>query len=285
MSTIFACIDGSSHASAVGDCASWASLRLNRAPVTFLHVQPKDPSAPTTNLSGNIGIGSQEQLLAQLVALDTQRNKIATEHGRLLLEAAQSRALKVGVVANTLQRHGDLIPTLVDLQPNTRLLVMGRRGEDNATVYEQLGSHVEQAIRALHCPILITQGKFSAPKKVMLAFDGSPTMRGAISLLADSSLLNGLELYLVSVGNERQAQQEQLNWARTLLEDAEGEMRVYVHNLEGDAEQVLTAFIQQHKMDMLVMGAYGHSRIRRWLVGSITTTMLRASKVPLLILR
>lgn len=283
MTTIIACIDGSSHARAVSDCASWASLRLHDIPVTFLHVQPKNTAAAATNLSGNIGIGSQEQLLAELVALDTQRNKIATEHGRLLLEAAQSRTLTLGVTANTLQRHGDLIPTLVDLQANTRLLVMGRSGEDNANVYQQLGSHVEQAIRALHCPILITQGEFSAPKKVMLAFDGSPTMRGAISLLADSKLLKGLELHLVSVGSEQQAQQEQLNWAGSVLESPE--RRVYLHNLEGGVEQVLAAFPQQHKIDMMVMGAYGHSRIRRWLVGSTTTAMIRASRVPLLILR
>ncbi|WP_370870719.1 universal stress protein [Polaromonas sp.] len=35
----------------------------------------------------------------------------------------------------------------------------------------------------------------------------------------------------------------------------------------------------------LVMGAYGHSRIRQLIVGSTTTTLLRLSKVPVLILR
>ena len=33
------------------------------------------------------------------------------------------------------------------------------------------------------------------------------------------------------------------------------------------------------------MGAYGHSRIRQWIVGSTTTTLLRLSEVPVLILR
>ena len=36
---------------------------------------------------------------------------------------------------------------------------------------------------------------------------------------------------------------------------------------------------------MLVMGAYGHSRIRHLLVGSTTTTMLRNAQLPVLILR
>ncbi|HBO13625.1 MAG TPA: universal stress protein UspA, partial [Halieaceae bacterium] len=35
----------------------------------------------------------------------------------------------------------------------------------------------------------------------------------------------------------------------------------------------------------LVMGAYGHSRIRQFLVGSTTTTMLKTAHKPLVILR
>lgn len=33
------------------------------------------------------------------------------------------------------------------------------------------------------------------------------------------------------------------------------------------------------------MGAYGHSRIRQFLVGSTTTSMLRSTTSPLLLLR
>ena len=36
---------------------------------------------------------------------------------------------------------------------------------------------------------------------------------------------------------------------------------------------------------LLVMGAYGHSRIRHLIVGSTTTTLLRLSEVPVLVLR
>ena len=36
---------------------------------------------------------------------------------------------------------------------------------------------------------------------------------------------------------------------------------------------------------LLVMGAYGHSRIRQLVVGSTTTTLLRLSEVPVLVLR
>lgn len=38
-------------------------------------------------------------------------------------------------------------------------------------------------------------------------------------------------------------------------------------------------------VDLLVMGAYGHSRIRNLIVGSTTTAMLRSCQIPVLLLR
>ncbi|MFU8788635.1 MAG: universal stress protein, partial [Methylobacter sp.] len=38
-------------------------------------------------------------------------------------------------------------------------------------------------------------------------------------------------------------------------------------------------------IDMTVMGAFGHTRIRDWLLGSFTVKMLTHSNKPLLLLR
>ncbi|WP_417614512.1 universal stress protein [Oceanisphaera sp.] len=279
---VIACIDGSSQASAVCDSASWASQRLS-APLTFLHVQDKSRAAMDSNLSGSIGLGSQEQLLAQLADLDAQRSKLAIEQGRLMLEAAQDRALNNGVTATPLQRHGEFIETLVELEASTRLLILGRHGGDATSAYAHIGSQVEQAIRVLHCPVLVTQGEFKAPQKIMLAFDGSATTRKSVTMLADSPLLAGLEVHLVLVGADTAEHQEQLKWARALLDNAGIPSRSCI--VPGDVEQALTTYQQQQGIDMIVMGAYGHSRIRQLLVGSTTTNMIRAAQVPLLILR
>ena len=50
----------------------------------------------------------------------------------------------------------------------------------------------------------------------------------------------------------------------------------------GDA---ILAALSDNSCDMLVMGAYGHSRIRHLLVGSTTTEMIRRAGMPVLILR
>jgi len=53
----------------------------------------------------------------------------------------------------------------------------------------------------------------------------------------------------------------------------------------GEVEPTLHAYQQEHGIDLLVMGACGHSRIRKFLVGSTTTNMLRTTSTPILLLR
>ncbi|WP_313518165.1 universal stress protein, partial [Pseudomonas sp.] len=53
----------------------------------------------------------------------------------------------------------------------------------------------------------------------------------------------------------------------------------------GEVVASLLAYQAEHSIDLLAMGAYGHSRIRQFLVGSTTGALLRASSGALLILR
>lgn len=47
----------------------------------------------------------------------------------------------------------------------------------------------------------------------------------------------------------------------------------------------LPHYLTAHSVDLLVMEYYGHSRIRQLIIGSTTTTLLRTSPVPVLVLR
>ena len=49
--------------------------------------------------------------------------------------------------------------------------------------------------------------------------------------------------------------------------------------------QVLVEEIVYAEADLLVMGAYGHSRVREWIFGSVTRDFLAHSPVPLLMAR
>ena len=280
MTKVIACIDGTSVSPAVCDYAAWSSLRLE-APLVFLHVLDKSGYPVERNLSGNIGMGSREALLEELAALDEKRGRLALEQGRLLLEAARERAVADGVGdATTLQRHGNLVETLVELEADTRLLVMGKHDEN---LGEHVGSRLENVVRTLHRPILVTTPEYRPPARVMLAFDGSATTRKGVEMVAGSPLFRGLPCHLVMVGTDNGESRAQLDWARQTLEAAGFEAPAVL--LQGEVERVLCGYRQEQDIDLLVMGAYGHSVIRRFLVGSTTTNVIRNASAPVLLLR
>ncbi|PRY72609.1 universal stress protein [Halomonas ventosae] len=280
---VMAAIDGSTFSEGVCDYAAWASLALD-APLTFLHVVDNHPQTAEADLSGNIGLGAREHLLEELSHLDEQRAKVAQEQGRLMLKAARERAVEDGVNDPAgRQRNGTLVETLEELQDEIRLLVVGKRGEAAHKASDHLGSNLERVVRTLHRPILMVPDTYRQPEKVMLAFDGSKTTRKGVEMLARSPLFDGIAVHVVIVGAETGDNRSQLDWALKTLRDAgheaEGALRA------GDVEATLRGYQEEQGIDLLVMGAYGHSRIRQLLVGSATTTMLRKAKGPVLLLR
>ncbi|RAW07242.1 universal stress protein UspA [Halomonas elongata] len=280
---VMAAIDGSPVSEGVCDYAAWASLALD-APLTFLHVVDNHPQTAEADLSGNIGLGAREHLLEELSHLDEERAKIAQERGRLMLQAAKERAVEDGVAEPaTRQRNGTLVETLDELEEEIRLLVIGKRGETAHQAREHLGSNLERVVRGLHRPILMVPETFKRPERVMIAFDGSKTTRKGVEMLAQSPLFQGIPVHVVIVGAETGDNRSQLDWALKTLRDAgheaEGAIRA------GDVEPTLHAYQEEQNIDLLVMGAYGHSRIRHLLVGSTTTVMLQRAEVPVLLLR
>ena len=289
MSHVIACIDGSAAADSICDHAAWAAGRLN-APLMLLHVldearYPGTKSPSETNLSGNLGLGARETLLTELADLDAKRNRLALEQGKATLEAARGRVAADGVPDPVLrQRHGNLVEALKSLDDDTRLLVIGKQGVKHGGAEPsggEVGDNVERVVRTIHKPVLITVGEFREPKSVMLAFDNSASTRTGVRLLADSPLFKGTpcQLHLVKVNGD----DEGLDWATQCLENSGH--TVVTARLEGEVEAALHQYQEEQGIDLIVMGAYGHSRIRELLIGSTTDRMLRNARVPHLILR
>ena len=278
-----ACIDNSQSSLAVCDYAAWASQRLS-VPLTLLHVLDEERYPTTTDFGGNIGLGSKEHLLEKLTTLDALRAKIALENGQYMLESARSRVVSSGVVSpNLKQRHGHLVESINALQDDIRLLIIGRVGEDSARSARPIGSQIEAVVRAFHRPILIASGNFKKPKKVMLAFDGSANSQKTVQTLASSPLCTGLSLHIVMAGEDSLENQNTLDKARGTL--AASGLQVHAELRKGEVEVVLQAYQTEHAIDLLVMGAYGHSRIRQFLVGSTTSMMLRTTTLSVLLIR
>lgn len=281
---ILACVDRSHFADTVTDAAAWAARQL-AAPMELLHIINRHPEIATgKDHSGAIGFNAQQTLLTELSDEDAVRSKEAREQGRLFLNRLRERAIQVGAVApDVRQRHGDLEEVLVGQQPGVRLFVLGRRGESAEATQRDLGRNVERVVRALKKPILAVTEGFQEPRRVMIAFDGGSVTRRGVEMVAASPLFRGLPVHLLMSGKATKDGTRQLEWARTTLEEAGFEAPADL--IPGDAESVIARSVRELEVDMLIMGAYGHSPLRTLLLGSKTSDLLRSARIPTLLLR
>lgn len=281
MKNIVACIDGSKLTLATCEASAWVAQKV-KAPLTLLHVLDKTARPVVSELSGQIGIGSQEELLNELVELDEIRSKVALKHGKRLLNDAEELAHVKGVdEIYKLQRHGSLLDTLCDMEHQLRLLVIGRSGEEHSAP-KAIGSQLESVVRSIKTHTLVVSETFAVPSSYMIAFDGSATSNKLIEKAKNTPLLAGLECHLVMI-NDSGDQTAAFKQASNQLKDAG--IGVTERVLTGHVDAALLDYQQQQQLGMIVMGAYGHSKLRQYFVGSNTTQVLLKSTVPLLLIR
>jgi nucleotide-binding universal stress UspA family protein len=280
--TVMAAIDPSSSAASVADHAAWAAMRLE-SPLAFLHTLERTPTLTGSDLSGNLTLGAKSALLEELSALDEQRARLAQARGRELLAQARDRvATATGVAASVQMRHGTLVETLLELEGDVRLFVLGKLGEHAGTAAHPLGSNLERVVRAVHRPVLVAPGRFSPIERFLVAYDGSATARKCVEMVCASPLLHGLHCTLLMAGADAPSAREHLDWAAGRLRGCG--FAPDVQRIDGRPDAVIADAVAAGAQ-LVVMGAYGHSRIRQLIVGSTTTQVLRSCEVPVLLLR
>ncbi|MEW6205016.1 MAG: universal stress protein [Pseudomonadota bacterium] len=281
---IVACVDRSQYSIAVADCAAWVSRQI-KAPVEFLHVIDRHlEQGSGEDHSGAIGFDAQENLLNKLLMSDSEKTKVARTQGRLFLNGLRERAIEDGVLqADSRIRHGTLVDCLLEMQNNTRIAIIGRRGETSVASNRDIGRTFEAAVRALDRPVLGVHEKFTVPQRFLFAFDGSALSKRGVETVLQSQLFKGMKGTLLMCGEKNNNGIKLLEEAAQSLSDS-GVPTEFNH-VQGDVVTQMIQGLEIHQADMLVMGAYTHSPLRKLFFGSKTEDMLRATKVPALLLR
>ncbi|MGP9805595.1 universal stress protein [Paracoccus sp. NSM] len=249
MSRILALVDGSVYGPSVARHAAWLAERLGLG-VDLLHV------AKSAELEGG-----------QIVLAEAAR--IIEAHG------VADPALHL--------RQGGLMSTIRAVSPELRAIVLGKRGESADFASGRLGSNLEGIVRGATVPVLVASRAFRPVQRVLLAFDGSASARGAVARMAKSPVFHGVEITLLHVGDTTPAISAAIDEA--ILELVASGLRVMLRQMPGEPQEILRPLVLDEGFDLLVMGAYGHSRIRNLFIGSTTTAMIRAALIPVLLYR
>lgn len=283
MDKILALLDGSVYSESVCHHTAWIARKLD-AQVEAMHVLGRPEGAGTADLSGALRLGARSALLEELAALDEQRARLAQAKGHAILEDARAILEKDGAsVVNLRLRRGDLLEEIRAVEHDIRAITLGKRGEGADFATGHLGSNLERIARSSKVPVFVASREFRPIAKVLVAYDGSPSARVAIERMATSPVFTDLEICVLCVGQD-------LDRALATAESAVEKLRAA--NLaaspraaRGEPEEVLGKLVADEGFDLLVMGAYGHSRIRRLIIGSTTTAMIQTVKIPVLLYR
>jgi nucleotide-binding universal stress UspA family protein len=284
MSRILACIDGSRYTASVCEHTAWAAMRMD-ASVELLHVHDRQPTEGMEfDLSGSLGASEQESLLEELTALDEERGRLAQRRGRLVLEEARSRVISAGVAdVTTRQRHGVFVDTVTEMETTADLVVIGKRGVSAKSASPHLGGNLERVVRASQKPVLVAPRAFQPIRRFLIAYDGGRSVTRGIEYISQSPLLKDVDCKLLMVGPENDENRRQIAGASKPLVQAG--FKVETSIVRGHPDDVIAHEVSQDGIDLIVMGAFGHSRIRTLIIGSTTTATLRSCSIPVIMFR
>ncbi|PZD75215.1 hypothetical protein C1752_00254 [Acaryochloris thomasi RCC1774] len=286
MKHILLCTDGSEFSDSSYRYAAWFAPRLE-AEIEVLNVSDvRSQKMANQNLSGAIGINASQELLNKFVELEYERSKIKQQKSQLILENAEASLAELGIPEVTLTHQtGYFVDSLHECEQHSDLLILGQRGEGAGFNSEHLGSKIERVIRSINTPCLVTPQNYRPIRRLVLAYDGGQSCQNALQFLVNSSAFNDLELHIVIAAKQADDPQAKAHLQEAEAQARSGSFTPIARILVGHPEQEIMSYIEQQQMDLLIMGAYGHSRIRSLIIGSTTAYLLRESDIPVLLFR
>ncbi|WPJ96493.1 universal stress protein [Coraliomargarita algicola] len=282
MKNILICTDGSSYSHEACLYGAWLSQQTQAA-ISVLYVtdlrQFEIPAV--ADFSGSLGIQPFEGMISQMHEVEEIKADFVQEHALKTLKDA-------GVDESQITFHhetGLLVEVMSDYADVADLVLLGKRGENVNFATEHLGSMLERVLRSVEQPCLVTNRQFKPISEVAIAYDGGTSCQKALDYIAANEPFRSMDLHLI-VCVEGHKEEE----ATQRLQDAESKLQAaglfpQCQILNGEVETAIANYVEQTKIDLLLLGAYGHSRIRELLIGSTTTELLRRCRVPVLCFR
>jgi nucleotide-binding universal stress UspA family protein len=164
------------------------------------------------------------------------------------------------------------------------LAIVGQAEPDGGTVEELIA---ESTLFESGRPLIVVPYIQKAPLKldrVMVGWDGS---RQAARAIADAMPLleKAGQIELVIVTNER-GKEDEIEGADMGQHLARHGLNVDVKRIPGgsiDVADALLSHVADSGTDFIVMGGYGHSRLREFVLGGVTRSILKSMTVPVLL--
>ena len=206
------------------------------------------------------------------------------QRGDSILEEFRKQCEKEGIRPDLRKVTGLIDETIIEIGKEVDWIIIAQRGEHfPLTRGGLLGSTSEAVVRKSGKPVLITPLRFREITRLGLAYDGSPLSDNALHYAIMLSRTTNLPLSIVSVvKDDNHAIEIQTRIDALLSSHKPGAVTTI---RKGKDEEEILKYTTEAPVDLLVMGAYGRSRLRELILGSTTSYVIRNTTIPVLMIR
>lgn len=268
--------DGSANGAIALEYGIYIARKLNAALIGLHVLDVHLLQGPLlTDISGAVGMPPCEGFLD---AIETSLN----EKADFILNDFRERCRKSGVGEETRKVIGKIDEIIIEEAQNADFILMAKKGEHFHLKEGGLLGSVSQAVtRRCGKPVMITPDKYREIESMGIAYDGSPSAKKALDFSLELSKQVSWPLTAVIIT----ADDKKASRLSSQIEDAaqahETDCEVII--LPGRESEEIIKFIKEDAVELMVMGAYGHNRLRELLLGSTTSHVIQKSPIPVLL--
>jgi nucleotide-binding universal stress UspA family protein len=262
------------------------AARAFNAHLDFLHVRVDAAAMVAAMAADGSGVAMVSGLVERIEEEATRREDTARqlfqrfcERERLAIE--DTPAGQQSPTAQWLRQTGDEAYWVREYGRAADLLVIGRPADDQGASIDT----IEAALVGTGRPVLIVPAAplVSLPETMVIAWKAAPEAARAVTA-AMPLLAKAKQILIVTVAEEEGLSDEEGARLMTALgwHGLNASTRHLRPDRLGAADTLLAAAAEQSAL--VVMGAYGHSRLREWVFGGFTERVLRGAAMPVLMM-
>ena len=229
-----------------------------------------------TDISGSVGLPPYQEFLPML-------QDSLEERAESILQAFRTQCEEAGVHTETKKTVGVIDETIVEEGINFDLILLAQRGEHFHLGGALLGSTAESVVRKSRRPVMVTPATFLEIESMGLAYDGSSPADNALKLSVELSEQTAWPLTVIIITDDHSVGASLDQKIEDFLEPYKIDSTTII--LRGKEEREIIKFIKEGSVELMVMGAYGHNRLRELILGSTTSYVIRKSTIPVLLSR
>ena len=214
--------------------------------------------------------------------LSEQKVRLFKEQGSLALAEIEGICQGMDVPLTTEISFGGIPEIVLKTSKGYNLLAIGRRGNRHKKEAKHLGSNFQQIAHHSHIPLLIGGDDSVGQKlqRVLLAYDGSELSRKALNW---AETLQSIFIGIIALSIEKENEKDH-TWLADRHEEIIGSNLGQCEFIreEGHPGPMIVSTSSAKQADLILMGAYQHTRLLGWARHSVIDIVLRGTDLPVL---